>query len=315
MNKVIAHAPAKINLALQVEHAQPGEMKHPVNTIMCTTALADILVFEFEAGSTPFSSCITIRGVDLDFSCINPTDNTLTKTVDCFEQEYGRGFLPSGELKVDLIKSIPTQAGLGGGSSNAAAMLRMLCWLAQVEPTSEKSLAVARAVGADVPFFLHAPKEGLCAHMDGYGDILARVFPQPSLSLVLVKPDCGVSAKKAYEYFDALYEDQKSRSSRENPDDMLDQLFLMKQMEVALEAGDVSVLAKSCFNDLQPAACKLAPPIEEIQKELMQQPGVLNASLSGSGSTVFAICENATAAQDCVQHFADKGLWAVATQS
>jgi 4-diphosphocytidyl-2-C-methyl-D-erythritol kinase len=259
MGKVIAHAPAKINLVLEVKplHAEDNKQeKHKLESIFCTTTLADTLIFDFISGSEPFNAQVTIESTDFNISYIKQRDNTLTKTVDHFTSVYGVGFLPAGTLRVQLIKSIPTQAGLGGGSSDAAAMLRMLCWLAQVEPLSEKSLSVARLVGADVPFFLHAPKTGLCAHMSGYGDELVRDLPKPELHLALIKPSRGISTKKAYAAFDAHKEAAESFDATE------------KLATALTEKAGLETIAALCTNNLEPVAKSLLPRIGSLKKEL-----------------------------------------------
>jgi len=301
---VIAHAPAKINLVLEVEPLCPGEEKHHLNSIFCTTTLFDTLVFDFRIGAEPFNTLVNFESVDFDASFIKKHDNTLTKTVEHFKRVYGLDSLPSGTLHVQLVKSIPTQAGLGGGSSDGAAMLRMLCWLAQVEPLSEKSLSVARAVGADVPFFLHAPKGGFCAHMGGYGDELLAELPKPQLHLTLIKPPLGVSTRNAYTLFDNM------SAVESTPPGATDALA-----KALLEEKGPQEIAALCTNNLEQSAQKLLPDIVSIKEELTGLPGVLGALLSGSGSAFFAICSNAESAQACMQHFADRGLWSVAVQT
>ncbi len=300
MDKVIAHAPAKINLVLEVEPLTAGEEKHRLNSLFCTTSISDTLIFDFVAGKEPFNARVSLKSTDFDTSYIKQNDNTLIKTVEHFKREYGFGFLPTGTLKVELIKSVPAQAGLGGGSSDAAAMLRMLCWLAQVEPLSERSLAVARTVGADVPFFLHAPKAGLCAHMDGYGDEFVEAVPKPQMHLCLVKPLRGISTRKAYATFDRRGDEHGGTKAAAH-------LAQALKEEKSLEE-----IVALCSNNLEPAAMELLPAIADIKRELCDQPGVRGALMSGSGSALFAICESAEAALACMQHFAGKGLWAVA---
>ena len=303
MNKVIAHAPAKINLVLDVEPLRANEEKHRLNSIFCTTTLCDTLTFGFESGSEPFNAQVTIESVDYDTSFIKGHDNTLTKVVEQFKLSYGFGFLPAGTLTVELIKSIPSQAGLGGGSSDAAAMLRMLCWLAQVEPLSEKSLAVAQAVGADVPFFLHAPKGGYCALMKGFGDELAAELPKPKLHLTLIKPEYGVSTKNAFAIFDL---ESTPRTDSTVTADLAESLK---------EGSSATEIAALCANNLEPAAIEILPQIGTLKKELSLLDGVLGAAMTGSGSALYAICESPVAAQACMQHFAKQGLWSVACQT
>ena len=303
MDQVIAHAPAKINLVLEVEPLRDGEEKHRLNSIFCTTTLFDTLVFDFISSKEPFNAIVEIKSVDFETSYIKERDNTLTKAVEQFKRAHGFGFLPSGTLQVQIIKTIPPQAGLGGGSSDAAAMLRMLCWLAQVEPLSEKNLSVARAVGADVPFFLHAPKGGFCAHMGGYGDELLAELPKPHLYLTLLKLACGVSTRKAYATFDTMNTSDTSSS------------ITNKLVQVLQKEQGLKEIAAHCSNDLEPAAADLLPEIGAIKEELSSLYGVLGVAMTGSGSALFAICESSEASQACMQYFADRGYWSVAVQT
>ena len=300
MEKVIAHAPAKINLVLEVEALRAQEEKHRLNSIFCTTTLFDTVVFEFISGKEPFNAQVTFESVDFDTSFINHSNNTLIKTVEHFKREYGFGFLPTGTLKAEIIKSIPSQAGLGGGSSDAAAMLRMLCWLAQVEPLSERSLLVAKQTGADVPFFLYATKAGFCAHMGGYGDDLVQALVQPHLHIALVKPDSGVSTKRAFAAFDR--EERAADNSGAT----------VKLAQTLSEQGSLDKIATLCSNNLEAVAAQLLPAIASIKEELESFPGVLNATMTGSGSALFALCENSEVSQACMKHFSDQGLWSVA---
>ncbi|MDR2035977.1 MAG: hypothetical protein LBP91_04815 [Coriobacteriales bacterium] len=337
VSKVIAHAPAKINLVLEIEPLEAEEEKHRLSSVFCTTTLADTLIFDFTSGKEPFNAQVTFESVDFDVSYIKKHNNTLTKTVEEFKRVYGFRFLPPGTLSVQLFKSIPAQAGLGGGSSDAAAMLRMLCWLAQVDPLSEKSLLVAQAVGADVPFFLYAPKGGLCAHMRGYGDELVEALPKPKLHLTLVKPKRGVSTKKAYAAFDARLEKGRgsvpsSKKAQPVSDSALSEpgkpvsttgdtspvplSRAAAKLAAALVVGEgLDEIAALCSNNLESAAIDILPQVAALKKELCAFPGVVGATMSGSGSAVFAICSSAEESQACMRHFANKGLWSVAIQT
>lgn len=300
MEKIIAHAPAKINLVLEVAPLVAGQEKHCLDSIFCTTSLSDTLVFDFVEGREPFNAQVAIQNDGFETAFIKENDNTLIKSVEHFKREFGFGFLPTGTLKVELIKSIPTQAGLGGGSSDAAAMLRMLCWLVKVEPLSERALLVARAVGADVPFFLYAGKEGLCAHMAGFGDTLVEAVPKPQMHIALVKPARGVSTKRAFAAFDSLCTKAQETGAT-------------KRLAQALkEEKGLRELAALCANNLEPVAAELLPDIATLKEELKSFPGVLGATLSGSGSALFALCESAEASHACMQYFASEGYWAVA---
>jgi 4-diphosphocytidyl-2-C-methyl-D-erythritol kinase len=343
MPGVIAHAPAKINLLLAVE-PRVVDGKHPLESVFCTLALADTILFDFVDGQRPFVFELQVQSLlDANEPPLAAADNSMTQTLRQFAQVYGLEMLPSGRLEARLHKSIPTQAGLGGGSSDAAAMLRMLCWLAQIDPLAPPSLKVARQVGADVPFFLHAAKAGSCALMDGFGDQLVQMLPKPSLDILLVKPAEGVSTPAAYSAFDAdPLPAQDSATLRQALADaaVAGQEFLpdttagtpaqanaktnpclsdINNSNIApqnsLAPEHIEAIATACANNLEPAAITLLPQIAQLKSELLSQPGVLTAMLCGSGSCVFAICANSAAAQAALKHFSQPGLWAVATKT
>ncbi|MDR3136543.1 MAG: hypothetical protein LBU07_03900 [Coriobacteriales bacterium] len=380
---VIAHAPAKINLHLAVStHRDAG--KHQLESIFCTLALADTIIFDFCAGSEPFSFTLNVEPLLPEHQqCpLSAAPNSMSVALECFEQVYGHGFLPGGQLEARLFKSIPAQAGLGGGSSDAAAMLRMLCWLAQVDPLAPQSLAAACQVGADVPFFLYAAKAGSCAWMGGVGDHLLQMLPMPRLDIVLVKPQAGISTRAAYQAFDANPQPPLSSAmlrqlllnlSNQSPTSTaqaeahmqspvqatadktpasqaapgakptaqaapgaafaLEGTSLSAADAAIFETGDhplreptrnsssnlqhdwLLALAAACANNLEPAALSMLPQIAQLETELESCPGVLRALLCGSGSTVFALCANANAAQDVLKRVARPGIWALATST
>jgi 4-diphosphocytidyl-2C-methyl-D-erythritol kinase len=203
--------------------------------------------------------------------------------------------LPADHITVELTKHIPSQAGLGGGSADAAATILALAELCGLSPVEDAAFlqAVAASVGSDVPFLL----SGGCALMGGFGDMLERRItrPDPPLDLVLVKPEGGVSTAAAYRGFDAAPAPAAS----------------LQALLTALEGPDASPqsIAPHLANNLETAAATLLPAIPALKAELSAQPGVLAVLLCGSGSTVFGLCENRTAAEAAAAHFAKTGLW------
>ncbi len=182
-------APAKLNLSLAVEPRIVAG-KHPLTSIFVTIDLCDTLIFDFEEGvrlapdaldfelnvSAQLGRCAAEIEHELGAS---HEDNLVLKAVRLFLETFGAEVIPARQLAITLEKGIPLQAGLGGGSSDAAAALRVLARVAGLEPTAPALLEVARELGADVAFFLH----GGCALMTGFGDELVEHLPVPHLDL------------------------------------------------------------------------------------------------------------------------------------
>ena len=236
MKNLHVHCPAKVNLFLAVG---PPDRRgyHPLRTIFQAVNLYDVLEVEFSssAGFQPVS--IEVIGAEL------PEDNTLTKTL-----RLSREIFKEQPSRIRLTKNIPMQSGLGGGSSDAAGLLRALNHDGRV-PLEELE-PVAAAVGADVPFFLHGGR----ARGERYGD---RITPLPDGAeewYVIVKPPIGCSTPEMFAALDA-----KPREWRDWPQ------------------GD------ELYNDFERVApCECLDLIERLRVL-----GACDAALSGSGSAVF----------------------------
>ncbi|MDR2673062.1 MAG: 4-(cytidine 5'-diphospho)-2-C-methyl-D-erythritol kinase [Coriobacteriales bacterium] len=293
-NRII-HTPAKLNLFLAV-NAQIVDGRHTLTSVFCTLELADQVSFAFQSGSQPFD----VRVQTTPEALVPNKDNIMLRAWRLFVQSHGLASLPTGTLQVELNKTIPLQAGLGGGSTNAAAMLKILCELTRQDPLAPKNLHIASRLGADVTFFLYASQAGGCALMNGAGDRLVRMLPKPELDIVLVKPSEGIATVQAYASFDADPQPAPSAS---------------RLVSVLESRGQTLAIAEACVNNLEPAAKKLLSKIANIKSELKAQAGVLTALLCGSGSTVFGICDSADSAQAAARYFSGKGLWAQATRT
>ncbi len=187
-------------------------------------------------------------------------------------------------VSITLQKWLPVSAGLGGGSADAAATLRALARLWNVERRSERLFAVARALGADVPACLYSAP----AHISGIGDSLTPAPPLPSAWLLLVnplRPLATVSVFKAY--------DRDSCRVYSAPMPMLDvpsDVISLAQMLVA-----------SRRNDLCDSAIALEPSIRTVLEVLTLLPGCLLARMSGSGAACFGLFADKAAAMAAVR--------------
>ena len=256
------HAPAKVNLMLIVG-ARRDDGYHDVSTVMQTVGLYDTLTLTGGSGLT-----MTCTDPDL------PTDgsNLVLRAAALFCQEL---HLPAPDLHLHLQKRIPSQAGLGGGSSDAAAVLRAMRTLYAPEVSDAELERMAAALGSDVPFFIR----GGTALATGRGE---RLTPLPRLAdgwFVVVKPPEGFSTLAMYRRLDEL-PPQSPQSDG---------------MTAALGAGEPRAVAAALCNSFERAV----PPDSAVWviREALRAQGALAAMLSGSGSAVFGLFDREDAAR------------------
>lgn len=275
-------APAKLNLHLGIHPGRDERGYHRADSVMIGVDLADRV--RIERADAP--------SLHMSVDCGVPQEkNTAFRAARALCEAFGR----TERYAIRIDKRVPAQSGLGGASSDAASVLLGLCRLWGVEATDGRVGAVARSIGADVPFFLTmAP-----AYLAGAGDVLEERFPfLAGVPVVLVRPDVGVSTVEAYREFDVHPTDPKS------PEGMC----------AALRAGDASAVAARLYNNLEPAANVLAPVTAEVRAWLEAQEGVLAARLTGSGSCVFALCETDEAAARIARNAQEtRNWWSCAT--
>jgi len=274
-------APAKVNLHLGVRDVGPDGY-HSLTGVFHTLTLADEIRIS-GASSLEFTS-------DVDLG-IAAEQNLAHRAAVAMGLSLGR----EPNVHVELTKRIPHGAGLGGGSSDAAAVIAGLATLWNVDPRDERCLAVARSLGADVPFFL---VPGGAALMVGRGDVVARELPAAAgTPLVLVRPDLPVSTAAAYAAFDA---DPVAPSA---PDAVIS----------ALEGGDAAALGAAVVNNLAAASFSVVAEVADALAWVRCAQGITGAEVCGSGSAVFALCESAADAQSIAVQAAAKGWWSCAT--
>jgi 4-diphosphocytidyl-2-C-methyl-D-erythritol kinase len=191
--------------------------------------------------------------------------------------------------KICLVKGIPAAAGLGGASSDAAAVLVAANAGWSLNWPRERLLTIAAELGSDVPFFLM----GSAAIASGRGEKLeARRLP--CLHVVVVKPPVGLSTPR-------VYAGCQPRTNTAGPGALIDALV-----------GNPARAATMLSNDLQAPAMRLTPWIERLQQEFQRQ-SVLGHQMSGSGSSYFAICRTARQARRLAATLRAKGIGWVAS--
>ena len=258
-------APAKVNLFLEVL-GKRADGYHEIVTVMQRVSLHDVLTFE------PTESGIEITCTDPSI----PTDrgNLVWRAVEALQQATGGRW----GCRVAIDKRIPAGSGLGGGSSDAAATLRAVNELCSLGLDASALGRMATALGSDVPFFL-GPPTAVCR---GRGEILEPVTVAAPFHYVLVMSGLHVSTAEVYKRLAlSLTARRKDVSILEN----------------ALVAGDVERVGAHLFNRLETSAFAVHPELGERLSALARL-GVCGARMSGSGSTLFALCRDARHAFD-----------------
>lgn len=286
-------APAKVNLHLAIGNRR-DDGYHEASTIMHAINLHDVVYMRRILPDSPHygSNKPHVRIIptgDTPVPSIDSDDNIATKAIMKLANALE---LPKdcAEFEVRIEKSIPAEGGLGGGSTDAAAVLVGAARLWNIpadEPAIEET---ARTLGADVPFFLH----GGCSAYAGAGDVFVRSLAPSKRALALVKPEGGVSTPAAYHAFD----EAPHYAAREQE----------TLVETAETAEDVPL-----FNNLASASERLMPELAEVRTWLERQTGARNVLLCGSGATTFAACDDFASACAVVAAARKRGWWARAT--
>ena len=248
-----ARAYAKINLSLDIVGVR-DDGYHLIKTVMQSISLHDVVSVDKKDNG------ISITCNDPAVPC--DERNIVHKCARRFFERVRESF----GIHIDIQKNIPSQAGLGGGSADGAAVLVLLNKLCGDILTTEELCEIGAKVGADIPFCI----VGGCVLCEGIGEVLTPVDSRVILDLCIVKPAFGVSTAEAYKAFD-------NAEVISHPD--------TETVIKALESGDKATLSKGLVNALE-----MDGRIEEIKKELVES-GAVSACMSGSGSAVFAILD------------------------
>jgi len=253
-------APAKINVTLEVL-SRRDDGYHAIRSVMLPLALYDRI--ELEAAEVE------------RFETSDPAlavNNLVVRALS--ECELANRF------EVSLHKEIPVGGGLGGGSSDAAAILRA-AMSGELGPHGQREwLRAARRLGSDVPFFL----SGTGALVEGTGERVTAIGALPAWWVVVVRPHAGVATAEAYRQLDAARAAAGAPPSR--PRDESASLAAVD----AIQRGDFAALLASLVNDFHAPIVAAYPQIEQAM-EALRTAGAPHALLSGSGSCLFAIFE------------------------
>jgi 4-diphosphocytidyl-2-C-methyl-D-erythritol kinase len=269
LGALLEKAPAKINLTLHVR-GRRADGWHDLESLVAFAGVADLLRL------TP--------GGDLSLHVEGPTAQDAGPVADNLVLRAGRAFLarfPGARAgRFDLVKRLPAQAGMGGGSSDAAAALRLLARLNGVAGGDPAVSEIAASLGADVAVCLD-PRARM---MRGRGEELGPRLRLPPLFAVLARP--GVGLETAQVFREMGYAPGEVSPFGPHP-------------EIADGADCETLLAalRRGRNDMEDAACVLAPPVSAALALLAAAPGAALARMSGSGSVCFALFGDRRAAQ------------------
>jgi 4-diphosphocytidyl-2-C-methyl-D-erythritol kinase len=253
---LLEKARAKINLTLRVI-GRREDGYHELESLVGFTDLADKLELEPGAGnaleiSGPFAA-----------ACGRSADNLVLKAVAALSARVGA--LKAGRFLLD--KQLPVAAGIGGGSADAAAALRLLARLNRIAADDPRLESAALAVGADVPVCL-ASRARI---MRGVGEVLSAPLPLPALPAVLVNPNVPVSTRDVF----------RAWAGSKGSDKYLANVPVKAEAVIGFLAGH--------GNDLTQAAIACAPAISDVLMALRALPGQQLVRMSGSGPTCFAL--------------------------
>lgn len=258
MKKIVVRSYAKINVCLDITGLREDGY-HLLDMVMLPLELHDSLLIE----ETPraVDNYITLD----DFTIGDSEYNTVSQAIDYLDKAHPL----NTKFKIDLHKVIPMKAGLGGGSSNAAFVLKAINDYKKLNISEEELNKIAIKIGADVSFFI----KNKPARCQGIGEIIEPIEIKNDYHVLLVKPELGCSTKEVY-----LKCDKKKNWPHGNVETVIK----------ALKEGDDDLLASSIFNVLEEPAIEMVPEIQNIKDEL-KELGFKIVMMTGSGSAVFAL--------------------------
>ena len=265
---------AKINISLNITKKR-DDGYHELDSVMLPISLHDSLVIS--KLNTATDNYVTVD----DFSIGTFSYNLASFAIEKLQSIYHF----NDKFRVFIHKVIPIQAGLGGGSSNAAFTLKAVNTMLKLGATDEELIELSKPLGCDIPFFIKCKP----SRVQGIGEILTPVNVKNNYYVLLVKPETGCSTKEVYSISDTM--DLKTTN--------------IENVVKALEEGDDDLLADNISNALQEPAIKVVPSIQTIIDE-MHENGLKMVQVTGSGSAVFALSTDKKLLKRVFKKFEDK---------
>lgn len=255
MDRVLLKSFSKINIGLKIFNRR-ADGYHNIHTIFQEIDFYDTIILKKRN-----SGCSFISNVDW---LSNDESNLCVKAWQCLVERFG-----IAGINIELQKNIPPGSGLGGGSSNAACVLKGLTKLYNLDISLNELLKIGSLIGADVPFFI----KGGCQIGSGIGDQLVKVGHSIKNTFLLVMPDIHISTKITFKKFKKFLDYNKEKV---NFADFIEKdKFLFKFFE----------------NDFETIIVPAYPEIGQIKKKLLSY-GAVFSSLSGTGSTVYGVFDD-----------------------
>lgn len=272
----VRKTPAKVNLFLRMD-GKREDGYHLLFSAMQAVSIYDTITVEVDAPENVRETSVTFTS-NCGFLTDDPKKNTAVKAANLFLQALDEPYAVS----IALDKQIPSQAGLGGGSSDGAAVLLALNELLPGRVTESQLLEMAVKIGADVPFFL----KGGTVLCEGVGEIMTELPSLAGIPMLIMKPRWGVSTPRCYAKFDEL---QLPKVTEQEKQAILQSLCGEEAPVDPFERAMASAAFWS--NDLQIPAMSDVPCMQE-GLNLMRDAGADFVAMSGSGSAIFGIFKN-----------------------
>lgn len=266
--RVVVEAPCKVNLSLDIK-GNTADGYHLLETVMLAVNLCDVLV-------------IGKRDDDeLRVTCSNPLapENDMNIAYRAAIEFFAATGIARQGLSVHIDKSIPVEAGLAGGSADAAAVIRGLDRLFETSLSEEQLREIGLRVGMDVPFCIM----GGCAFAEGRGETLTPLPPLPDCSITIAKPPKGMSTRYAFKLYDSF----GGKFTRPDTQEML----------AGIRIGDLDIIGRNMFSVFN-GLCMADET--EMLSGIMLCAGALGSVLSGSGSAVIGLFDNERKAGRCL---------------
>ena len=269
MSHLVLKSHAKVNIGLQIRNQRPDGY-HNIHTIFQELDFHDTIRLEKRDSNCQFSSNVDWLAKDDSNLCVMAWQ----KMVDVFGL---------GGVSIELEKRIPAGGGLGGGSSNAATILKGLRKLYELDVSDDELENIGIDLGADVPFFI----KGKTQIGDGIGEILKPIKTVINGCYLLVVPDLHIDTKWAYGEF---------KNILDRPNEIVNFLGFIRKEIIPFELFE---------NDFEAIVVPAYPEIGQIKNSLRVH-GARFASLSGSGSTVFGVFDEDADAKSAESHFSSR---------
>lgn len=272
---------AKINMTLEVV-GKRDDGYHELRSIFMPITLHDKVDVRIQEGSQ------NIRLIS-QYPRLNTPHNLMYKAAVLFLSQYDLMY----DVEIEYTKWIPSQAGLGGGSADAAAVIRALVALTNMSVSNDEIVELCKQIGADVPFcYFNRP-----AFVSGIGEKMSFFNTDMNPNIVLIKPKRGASTKRIFGKMGKIEKLPMNYS---------------KMMQDALLQNDEMMMRSALFNSLEAPAFQLVPEIEELKLDLHKR-GISDVVMSGSGSTIVCVLKDRRQAKEIVNVYKRRGYFATMT--